>query len=84
MFASGKSVIFGAVIHTQTWYQNPPGETVLLGRLQLTLSCDSPNTLRRFALGARNVCLVGENPTSSALPLYRHARVYGPTDYGHA
>ena len=28
-------------------------------------SHESPNTLRRFALGASNVCLVGENPTCS-------------------
>ena len=28
-------------------------------------SCDSPNTPRRFALGASNVFLVGENPTCS-------------------
>ena len=28
-------------------------------------SCDSPNTSRRFALGASNVCLVGENLTCS-------------------
>ena len=28
-------------------------------------SCDSPNNLRRFALGASNVCLIGENPTCS-------------------
>ena len=28
-------------------------------------SCDSSNTSRRFALGASNVCLVGENPTCS-------------------
>ena len=28
-------------------------------------SCDSPNTSRRFALGASNICLVGENPASS-------------------
>ena len=28
-------------------------------------SCDSPNTPRRFALGASDVCLVGENPTCS-------------------
>ena len=27
--------------------------------------CDSPNTSRRFALGASNVCLVRENPTCS-------------------
>ena len=32
-------------------------------RIQLTLSCDSPDTSQCFALGARNVCLVGENPT---------------------
>ena len=25
-------------------------------------SCDSPNISRRFALGARDVCLVGETP----------------------
>ena len=28
-------------------------------------SCDSPNTSRRFSLGASNVCLVGDNPTCS-------------------
>ena len=28
-------------------------------------SCDSPNPSRRFTLGARDVCLVGENPTCS-------------------
>ena len=28
-------------------------------------SCDSPNTSRRFELGASNVCLVGENPACS-------------------
>ena len=28
-------------------------------------SCNSPNTSRRVALGARDVCLVGENPTRS-------------------
>ena len=28
-------------------------------------SHDSPNTSRRFALGARDVCVVGENPTYS-------------------
>ena len=28
-------------------------------------SCDSSNTSRRFALGASNVCLLGENPTCS-------------------
>ena len=28
-------------------------------------SCDSPNISRRFALGASNVCLVGDNPTCS-------------------
>ena len=34
----------------------------VLSRMQLT-SCDSPNTSRCFPLGARDVCLVGENPT---------------------
>ena len=33
------------------------------------LSWDSPNTPQRFVLGASNVCLVGENPTRSALAL---------------
>ena len=48
-------------------------------------SCDSPSTSRRFALGASNVCLVGEKPTCSVPALlwgceglwlydYRHAR----------
>ena len=40
--------------------------------------CDSPNSSRPFALGASNVCLVGENPTCSVPALYgRDARVYG-------
>ena len=39
--------------------------------------CYSPNTSRRFALGANNVCLVGENPTCSS----RHCR--DATVYGH-
>ena len=40
---------------------------LVLSRIQLTAhpSCDSPNTSRRFALGASDVCLVGENPTCS-------------------
>ena len=38
--------------------------------------CDSPSTSRRFALGSRDVCLVGENPTCS-MPACRDARVYG-------
>ena len=29
------------------------------------ISCDSPNTSRRLALGCSDVCLVGENPTHS-------------------
>ena len=37
-------------------------------------SCDSPNTSRRFALGASNVCLVGENPTFSVPVLYEGVR----------
>ena len=37
-------------------------------------SCDSPNTSRRFALGARDVFLVGENLTCS-VPLCRKAKV---------
>ena len=33
-------------------------------------SYESPNTLRRFVLGARDVYLVGENPTGSVPALY--------------
>ena len=32
---------------------------------RLLVRCSSPNTSRRFALGTRDVCLVGENPTCS-------------------
>ena len=42
-------------------------------------SCDSPNTSRRFALGASNVCLVVENPTGFSCRHSRDARVYGHT-----
>ena len=42
---------------------------VTVARLAKTLDCpadrDSPNTSRGFALGASDVCLVGENPTCS-------------------
>ena len=41
--------------------------------------CDSPNTLRRFALGASNICLIGEGPTCS-VPALLDERVY---EYGH-
>ena len=58
--------------------------------MQLTPSCDSPNTSWRFALGARDACLVGENPTCSdpsrhciqgrgSLWLYDYG--YAQTDY---
>ena len=48
-------------------------------------SCDSPNTSRRFALGASNVCLVVENPTCP-VPALWDARVIPlwSYDYGHA
>ena len=37
--------------------------TVILDRMQAHPSCDSLNISRRFAVGASNLCLVGENPT---------------------
>ena len=48
---------------------------LVLSRIQLTAhpSCDSPNTSRRFALGASDVCLVGENPTCSVPAFWSHA-----------
>ena len=46
-------------------------------------SCDSPNTSRRFALGASNVCLVGENPTCS-FPALQGCEGLWSHDYGHA
>ena len=45
-----------------------PSYERFLGGMQFTLQCESPNTSRRFALGASNVCLVGENPTCSVPP----------------
>ena len=38
-------------------------------------SSDSPNTSRCDVFGARDVCLVGENPTCS-FPALRESRVY--------
>ena len=46
-------------------------------------SWDSPNTSRRFALGACNVWLVGENPTCS-VPAYYGCEGQWSYDYGHA
>ena len=47
--------------------RNPPNQAVLDNRMQLTLHATrrTPHGSWRFALGARNFCLVGENPTCS-------------------
>ena len=43
----------------------------------------SPNTPRRFALGARNICLVGENPMCSVPASYGCEGLWS-YDYGYA
>ena len=49
--------------------------------MQLTLpACYSPNTSRRFALCASNVCRVGENPTCSVPALYRFEGLWSCDD----
>ena len=54
--------------------------TAVLSRDAARPSRDSPNTSpRRFALGASNVCLVGENRRHSPSRHCRDARVYGLT-----
>ena len=61
---------------------DPPHKSFLVG-------CISPfmrlaeYTSRRFAIGARDVGLVGENPTCS-VPALWGVRVYGPKDYDDA
>ena len=45
--------------------------------------CDSPNNSPSFALGARDVCLVGESPTCSVPVLYRCEGLLS-CDYGYA
>ena len=50
-----------AAIHTQ---EIPPHKRFLVG-CSSPATCESPDISRRFAVGARNVLLVGENPTSS-------------------
>ena len=59
---------FEAVKHMQesTHKVRKVASQVVLSRVQLTHpSRDSPNTSPRFALDARDVCLVGENSTCS-------------------
>ena len=56
---------------------------VVLGRMVAQPPCDSTNTSRRFALGARDVCLVGESPTCSVPVLYRCEGLLS-CDYGYA
>ena len=53
---------FDAVIHMQ---ESPPHKRFLLSSDAAHPSCDSPNTSRRVALGASNVCLVDEISTCS-------------------
>ena len=55
-------------------------QAILSRRCLAHRSCDSTNISRRFALGASNVDLVGENPTCSVPSLREGARVYGPRD----
>ena len=50
----------GAEVRLRGWFS---------ARMQLNLHATRRNTPRRFALGARDVCLVGENPTCSVLTL---------------
>ena len=50
---------FEAVTHCKS------ASWAILSGMQLTPSCDSPNTSRCFALDPRDVCLVAENPTCS-------------------
>ena len=45
--------------------------------------CDSPKTSRPFALGASNVCLVGEIPVCSVPALQGYEGLWSH-DYGHA
>ena len=52
----------------------------VLGRMRLNLHA---NTSRRFALGAGNVCLVGENLTCSVSALQECAGLWS-YEYGHA
>ena len=52
----------------------------VLGNMQFTL--DSPNTSRCFALGASNVCLVGQNPTCAVLASYGREGLWS-YEYGH-
>ena len=46
-------------------YARKSASQAVLSRMQLTLHATRPNTSRRFALGASNVCLIGENQTCS-------------------
>ena len=52
---------FDSVIHMQ---ESPAPKRSFVG-CSSRPSCDSPNTSRRLALGASDVCLVSENPTCS-------------------
>ena len=54
-----------AFIHMQ---ETPPHERFLVGCSSPFMRL-APNISRRFALGASNVCLVGENPTCSVSAL---------------
>ena len=62
--------------------ESPPHKRLLWCQDASHPSCDSPNTSRRFELGARDVCLVGENPTFSVPALWGCEGIW-PYDYGH-
>ena len=57
--------------------QSPPHKRFVVGCCSHP-SCHSPNTSQRFALGASNVCLVGENRRAPSR-YCTGARVYGHT-----
>ena len=77
---TGKQInSFDAIIHTQ---ESPPHKRFWAG-------CSSPfmrlaeHLTALLALGASDVCLVGENPTYSA-PALQGCEGLWPYDYGHA
>ena len=74
---------FEAAIHMQESTHKVPksASQAILSRMQP--SCDLPITSRRFALGARDVCLVGENLTCSVLVLWGCEGLWS-YDYGYS
>ena len=64
---------------------SPPHKGFLVGRSSpfMRFAETSPNTSQCFALGARDVCLVGENSTFSVPALNRCEGLW-PYEYGYA